>query len=106
MSDHSIVAVATASIQITSTSGYRSHIVFVRSIPNTGSFFPLVLFSPPLEEGSAFRIDVGEVLVVFPVVVAFGGTADVLRFLVGVVAVRGRRLFLIAGSFLPSRLVG
>jgi hypothetical protein len=40
------------------------------------------------------------------VVVAFGGTADVLRFLVGVVAVRGRRLLFIGGSFLPIRLVG
>jgi len=65
-----------------------------------------VFFSPPLEEDSAFRIDVGEVLVVVPVVVAFGGTADVLRFLVGVVAVRGRRLLFIGGSFLPIRLVG
>lgn len=106
MSDHSMVAVATASTHTTSTSGYLSHIVLLTSIPNTGSFFPLVLLSPPLEEDSAFRNDVGGVSAVVPVCVAFGETAVVLRFLGPLVAVRGRRFLFIAGSFLPIRLVG
>jgi hypothetical protein len=40
------------------------------------------------------------------VCVAFGETAVVLRFLGPLVAVRGRRFLFIAGSVLPSHLVG